>query len=102
MPFEQRPGSGSLFPNRSDNPKAPAYKGELCLEDGRIIRLAGWVKEGSKGKFLSISIDKPLEKGGRSGGGSDSDFRQNRDAPVARNKNHNPPPSSNLDDEIPF
>ncbi len=67
MAYEQRPGSGTLFRNETDNPKAPAYKGELCLEDGRVIRLAGWVKEGAKGKFLSLSIDKPREAGADTG-----------------------------------
>lgn len=61
MAFEERPGSGTLFRNEDAeaNPKAPAYKGTLCLLTGEVIRIAGWVKEGKKGRFLSISIDKP-------------------------------------------
>jgi hypothetical protein len=63
MAYEARPGSGTLFRNETENPKAPAYKGELCLATGEVIRLAGWVKEGAKGKFLSLSIDKPRDGG---------------------------------------
>lgn len=75
MAYEPRPGSGTLFKNETDNPKAPQYRGDLCLSTGEIIKLAGWIKEGAKGKFLSLSIDKPREqtsdtfRGGSAGGG---------------------------------
>lgn len=86
--FQNRPGSGALFRNETDNPKAPAYKGELCLEDGRMIRLAGWVKEGRKGKFLSLSIDKPREDDRPSGGTGSSAPRETF--------------TGDIDDPIPF
>lgn len=74
--FQHRPGSGTLFKNESDNPKAPAYRGELCLDDGTVLKLAGWVKDGRKGKFLSLAIDKPREDSFRgAGGGGGGDVR---------------------------
>lgn len=66
MAFEQRPGSGTLFPNdQKGNDRAPAYRGDLALEDGRVIKIAAWRKEGRKGEFLSLAIDKPREEGPR-------------------------------------
>lgn len=78
MAFEPRPGSGSLFKNdKQGNDRAPDYKGDLTLLDGSKVRLAGWIKQGQKGSFLSISIDKPREEAPRgdsfSGGDRSSD-----------------------------
>lgn len=63
MAFELRPGQGTLFQNdQRGNDKAPAYRGELRLEDGTLVKLAGWKKQGAKGPFLSLSIDRPREE----------------------------------------
>ena len=56
-----RDGSGALFretDKKSD--KSPDYTGSLTL-GGVKYRLAGWVREGQRGKFLSISA-KPDEQ----------------------------------------
>jgi hypothetical protein len=55
--------SGALFKNqRKDegNSNAPDYSGDLLIESTRY-RLAGWIKESSRGKFLSLSV-KPDEQ----------------------------------------
>lgn len=63
MAFTPRPGSGSLFRNdKNGNERAPDYKGDLCLLDGEVVKIAGWLKDGQRGKFLSISIDRPREQ----------------------------------------
>jgi hypothetical protein len=74
MAYELKPGQGTLFRNDKDgNDKRPDYRGELCLPDGSTLKLAGWVKEGKKGKFLSLSIDRPRDQG------ADDSFRGSSD-----------------------
>ena len=51
----QRPGSGILFKNDRKTEDGPDYIGE-CNIDGTEFLLGGWVKEGAKTKFLSLSI----------------------------------------------
>jgi len=54
--------SGALFRNTKkdeSNPNAPDYTGDVLITGVRW-RLAGWVKESTRGKFLSLSV-KPDE-----------------------------------------
>jgi len=82
MAFEMKPGSGTLFRNDKDgNDKRPDYRGELKLADGEVIKLAGWIKEGAKGKFLSLSVDKPKEQ-------SDAAFPSSRDEGFSGDNRH--------------
>lgn len=82
MAFELKDGSGTLFRNDKDgNDKRPDYRGELKLLNGETIKLAGWIKEGAKGKFLSLSVDKPREQ-------SDAAFPGSRDEGVAGSDRH--------------
>lgn len=58
--------TGILFKNDvGDNPKRPAYKGKIDV-GGVEYKLAGWIREGKAGKFISIKIDtderKPVTK----------------------------------------
>lgn len=60
MAYEQKEGQGALFRNdKGDNPNRPDYKGEILI-DGTLYEIAGWLKDGAKGKFLSLSA-KPKE-----------------------------------------
>lgn len=55
MAFEQREGSGNLFTNdKRGSDKAPDRRGEIML-GGTVWELAGWIKDGKNGKFLSLS-----------------------------------------------
>ena len=46
----------TLFKNdQGDNPKKPNYTGTLNSE-GVEFRLAGWIREGKNGKFISGTI----------------------------------------------
>lgn len=60
MAYELRPNSGNLFRNdKGDNPARPDYCGEINVE-GRVWKVSGWLKDGRKGKYLSLAIgDKP-------------------------------------------
>lgn len=64
MAYEERPNSGSLFKNdKGDNPKRPDYTGKAII-DGVEKRIAGWIKSGAKGNFLSLSFSDPRENSG--------------------------------------
>lgn len=57
MAWEQREGSGAMFRNdKQGNEKAPDYKGDALFE-GKKVQLAGWIREGKNGKFMSIKIE---------------------------------------------
>jgi len=53
--------TGVLFKNESDNEKAPAYKGKINV-DGKEYELAAWIREGKKGKFMSLKVQEPRDK----------------------------------------
>jgi hypothetical protein len=53
--------SGALFKNdRKEQPKHPDYNGSITI-DGREYWLSAWIKDGQKGKFMSIAA-KPKEE----------------------------------------
>ena len=62
MPFELKPGQGSLFKNNAANDKAPGYRGTIKTPDGTEYEISAWVKEGKNGKFFSLSIRPPFKK----------------------------------------
>lgn len=50
-----RTNTGALFKNdRATNERAPQYNGSINIE-GVEYWLSGWIKEGAKGKFFSLS-----------------------------------------------
>ncbi len=61
MAYELNEGQGTLFRNtkKEEGSKQPDYRGEVKL-DGTLMEVAGWIKEGKNGKWVSLSI-KPKE-----------------------------------------
>jgi len=57
--MQQRDGSGILFKNdKKTQDKHPDYRGEATV-GGKQWRLAGWIKDGRTGKFLSLAFSEP-------------------------------------------
>lgn len=79
--YTPRPGSFTLFKNRhkQQNDNKPDYTGDGAGLDGRPLRIAGWIKTGKNGNFMSISISEPQPK-----------------------PNQAPPPPANESDDCPF
>ena len=53
--------SGALFKaDKQNNPKRPDYNGSINV-DGRDYWISAWIKEGAKGKFMSLAV-KPKDE----------------------------------------
>lgn len=61
MAYEQKPGGGSLFKNEKKTEKQPDYRGSIVTPDGTKLALAGWIKQGAKGSFLSLKCEVPKQ-----------------------------------------
>jgi hypothetical protein len=61
MAYELNEGQGTLFRNdkKPEGSKQPDYRGEAKL-DGVLMEVAGWLKDGKNGKWMSLSI-KPKD-----------------------------------------
>ena len=81
--FVQKPGSWNLFRNNkktADN--QPDYRGTITLEDGTVLELSAWLKDGKNGnKFFSGTVREPYRK---------------------PEETTPPPPSSAAEDDCPF
>lgn len=74
---------GALFKNdkTGGNPNWPDYRGQINV-GGEEFWLDAWIKDGKKGKFMSLSIKPKVAKGERTA--------------------QNAPAADKLDDDIPF
>lgn len=58
MSYEHKEGSGSLFKNdKKLTEKHPDYKGDGMI-GGKQVWISAWIKDGAKGKFMSLSIQE--------------------------------------------
>jgi hypothetical protein len=54
--FQHKELSGSVFRNdRKTQPNQPDYRGD-CLIDGKQWWISGWIKEGARGKWMSLAF----------------------------------------------
>ena len=59
MAYEQKPNSGVLFKNdRKTATNHPDYQGTWKDANGKEWNFAAWVKDGKKGKFMSLSASE--------------------------------------------
>jgi hypothetical protein len=71
MAYVPKEGSGSLFKNdRKTTETHPDYTGSIMVNN-RECYLSAWVKEGTKGKFFSVSIGKEKQPKGFTAKGAD-------------------------------
>ncbi len=81
MAYEQRDNSGTIFVNdRKETDKHPDRTGTAMI-DGVMYYVSGWIKEGQKGKFMSLAFKR-------------KDDAARKAVPGGRN--------ADMDDEIPF
>ena len=66
---------GVLFKNdRKESDKHPDYKGNINV-GGKEFWLSAWIKEGAKGKFMSLSIQpKEAQAAASNGGGKPASY----------------------------
>jgi hypothetical protein len=97
MAYEQRDNSGSIFLNeRKEKDTHPDRTGTAMI-DGVMYYVSGWLKQGSKGQFLSLAFKRKEEQ----------QPREQRTAPAthrAVQKRNDPISTGRFDDdgEIPF
>lgn len=61
MAYERKPGEFSMNKNdKGDNPKRPDYRGDGIDLNGQPVEIAGWIKDGPKGKWMSCTM-KPKQ-----------------------------------------
>ena len=62
MAYEQRDNSGTLFKNdRKESTKHPDYKGDVMI-DGKTYWISAWIKDGQRGKFMSLAFNPKDER----------------------------------------
>lgn len=60
--YQQRPNSGTLFKNdRKEKPTHPDYQGDAEI-NGEAVRISAWIKEGRKGKFMSLAFKPKADR----------------------------------------
>jgi len=103
MSFEQRPNSGALFPNdKKTTPNHPDFKGDFNI-DGVNYWISAWTKQGKRGEFFSISVEK--KKAPDVSSQVDGKPRTKGDDYRAAQKAHRPsapPVDDGFGDDIPF
>lgn len=97
MAYEQRDNSGSIFVNdRKEKDTHPDRTGTAMI-DGVMYYVSGWIKQGSKGQFLSLAFkrkdDKPQQSLGSKGRSAPA-----RPDPISSGRSL----KEDMDDDIPF
>jgi hypothetical protein len=74
MAYIPKDNSGSLFRNdQKKHDKSPDYSGTIMIA-GTEKRISAWLREGKKGKYLSLQISDMQDRGGSSAPSSSDDL----------------------------
>lgn len=66
--------TGRLFKNdRKQSANQPDYTGDFTDESGKKWRLAAWLKDGNKGKWMSLKVSEDTRGDERGQMGTDGD-----------------------------
>ncbi len=58
MAYEQRDNSGSMFKNERKEKETHPDRTGTAMIDGVMYYVSGWLKQGSKGQFLSLAFKR--------------------------------------------
>lgn len=62
MPYEHKENTGTLFQNdRKTTDNQPDFKGQINV-GGKLLDIAGWMKEGGRGNFYSLKVSEPRQQ----------------------------------------
>lgn len=60
---KNKPNTGALFKNQKKSENSPDYTGVLTLENGRDVRVSGWVKQSRNGvSYMSLALSELKQK----------------------------------------
>jgi hypothetical protein len=85
MAYEPKDNTGALFPNSYKEPgdNKPDYKGTM-LVNGEEFEIAGWVKPGKNGDFISMKIQQPRHRDNRQASPAATQYQQGTRDAIAR------------------
>ncbi len=89
MAYEQRDNSGSIFLNERKEKETHPDRTGAAMIDGVMYYVSGWLKQGSKGQFLSLAFKRKDDQPQAS-----ISERAMPKGPAARN--------DDMNDDIPF
>ena len=80
MAFEQRNNQGAMFFNDKKKTDAHPDRSGRCMVDGKMYWLAGWIKQGQNGDWLSLAFT-PMEESGEEDQRPEEERQPQRPAP---------------------
>lgn len=61
MAYEHKENTGTIFMNEKKADNHPDWKGQINI-NGKLLDVAGWIKQGNKGNFISLKVSEPFTR----------------------------------------